>query len=54
MKIRSLTAATGLALFCLSVSPAVLAHTKAEIDASADSALKHFYTLTPANKRLMD
>jgi len=37
MKIRSLTAAAGLSLFCLIVSPAAFAHTKAEIDASADS-----------------
>jgi lipid-binding SYLF domain-containing protein len=52
MKIRSLTAAAGLSVFCLLLSPAVFAHTKAEIDASADKALKHFYTLTPANERL--
>ena len=45
MKIRSLTAAAGLSLFCLVLSPAVFAHTKAEIDASADKALKHFYAL---------
>jgi len=37
MKIRSLTAAAGLSLFCLIVSPAAFAHTQAEIDASADS-----------------
>ena len=54
MKIRSLTAAAGLSIVCLFSSPAVFAHTKAEIDASADSALKHFYTLTPANKQLAD
>jgi lipid-binding SYLF domain-containing protein len=54
MKIRSLTAAAGLSLFCLVLSPAVFAHTKAEIDASADKALKHFYALTPANRQLAD
>lgn len=54
MKIKSLTAAAGLSLFSLFVSPAAFAHTKAQIDASADSALKHFYTLTPANKELAD
>jgi lipid-binding SYLF domain-containing protein len=52
MRIRSLTAAAGLSVFALLASPAVFAHTKAEIDASADSALKHFYTLAPANKAL--
>lgn len=54
MKIRSLTAAAGLSLFCLVLSPAVFAHTKAEIDASADKALKHFYALAPANRQLAD
>jgi hypothetical protein len=38
MKIRSLTAASGLAHLSLLIGPAALAHTEAEIDASADSA----------------
>ncbi len=54
MKIRTLTAVTGLALFSLLIGPAALARTKAEINASADSALKHFYALTPANRELAD
>ena len=54
MKIKSAAAATGIALFTLMLSPTVLAHTKAEINASADSALKQFYAMTPANKQLAD
>ncbi len=54
MKIRSVTAASGLALFGALMGPAAFAHTKAEIDASADGALRHFYAMSPANKQLAD
>lgn len=54
MKIRILTAVSGLALVSLLVGPAAMARTKAEIDASANNALAYFYTMTPANKHLAD
>jgi lipid-binding SYLF domain-containing protein len=54
MKFRSFTAASGLALFGVLIGPAAIGHTKADIDASANSALAHFYTLSPANKELAD
>src|SRR5271154_3809249 len=54
MKIRTLTAVSGLAIVSLLIGPAAIARTKAQIDASANSALAHFYTMTPANKQLAD
>jgi len=46
-------AVTGLALFTLIASPASFARTKAEIDASADRAVAHFYTLNAQNRELV-
>jgi lipid-binding SYLF domain-containing protein len=53
MHMKSLTAAAALAVLGLFASAASFAHTKAEIDRSADRALKHFYTLNPANRALV-
>lgn len=54
MKLNTTTTVACLALASLFLSPAVFARTKAQIDASADAALKHFYAMTPANKQLAD
>lgn len=51
MKIRALTAATGLILGLFTSAPA-LGATKAELEASANKALAHFYTLGSMNKEL--
>ena len=53
MQIKSLTAATALAVVGLCASTAAMAHTKAEIDRSADRALKHFYALNPGHRELV-
>jgi lipid-binding SYLF domain-containing protein len=53
MHMKSLMAAAALAIAGLLASAATLAHTKAEIDQSADGALKHFYTLNPSHRDLV-
>jgi lipid-binding SYLF domain-containing protein len=53
MHMKSLTAAAALAIVGLLASAATLAHTKAEIDRSADRALKHFYMLNPSHRELV-
>lgn len=53
MQIKSLTAAASLAILGLFASAATFAHSKAEIDRSADRALKQFYTLNPTNRELI-
>jgi len=53
MQMKSLTAAASLAILGLLASGASFAHTKAEIDRSADRALKQFYTLNPTNRDLI-
>jgi hypothetical protein len=50
---KSLKSATALAFMGLLASAAALAHTKAEIENSADRALTHFYTLNHANWALV-
>ena len=52
MKLRTLTAATGLTILGLIASTPTFAATKAELDASATKAMKHFYTLGTMNKEL--
>jgi len=54
MNLKMLMAATGLAVIGLVVSAPTFADTKAEIDASADAALQHFYALNPGNKQLAE
>jgi lipid-binding SYLF domain-containing protein len=54
MKLKTLMAAAGLAILGLVASAPSFARSKAEIDASADSAVKHFYTLNSENMRLAD
>lgn len=54
MKLKTLLAATGLAVLGLVASAPTFAGTKAEIDASADKALQRFYSLNPSNKGLAD
>jgi len=53
MQIRSFTAAAALAFVGLFASAATMAHTKAEIDRSADRALKHFYAMDPSHRELV-
>jgi lipid-binding SYLF domain-containing protein len=52
MKLTALAAATGLAILALVASAASSAHSKAQLDASADRALHHFFALNPANRQL--
>jgi lipid-binding SYLF domain-containing protein len=52
MKLKTLTAVTGLTILALVASSATLASSKAEISARADKTLEHFYALNPANKQL--
>ena len=52
MNAKSSMVAAGLAALCLLANTAAFAHTRAEIDASADRALKEFYTLNPTNQEL--
>jgi len=54
MKLTTLLAVTGVTVLGLIASAPSFARTKAEIDASADAAVKHFYTLNPEHKRLAD
>jgi lipid-binding SYLF domain-containing protein len=52
MKLKSMMALASLTLFTFITSAPSFARTKAEIDASADSAVSRFYTLDPQNKEL--
>jgi lipid-binding SYLF domain-containing protein len=52
MKLKTLAATTGLVILALVASAASFASSKAELDASADTALQHFFALNPANKPL--
>src|ERR1022692_4359258 len=54
MKLKALMAITGLTLFALVASGPSFARTKAQIDASADKAIAHFYRLNPKHKELAD
>jgi lipid-binding SYLF domain-containing protein len=54
MKFKGLMAVMGLAVFGLIASAPSFARSRAEIDASADSAVQHFYALNPEHKRLAD
>jgi lipid-binding SYLF domain-containing protein len=52
MKLKALTAVTGLTILGLVASGACFASTKAELRARADRTLEHFYRLNPTNKDL--
>ena len=52
MRLKALIA--GLTMLALMASVPSFARTKAEIDASADKALAHFYKLNPKHKELAD
>jgi len=54
MKRHVLTAATGLTLLSVFASAACYATSKADLNASADQAISHFYALSPMNKQLAD
>ncbi len=54
MKFNTLMAVTGLAVLGLAASAPSFARSKAEIDASADAATKHFYAMSPRNRELAD
>jgi lipid-binding SYLF domain-containing protein len=45
-------ATTAVTMLAVIASPASFAHDKAQLDARADKAVKHFYTLSPMNKEL--
>ncbi len=53
MQMKTLAAVTALAIVGLFSSAATLAHSKAEIDRSADRALAHFYKLNPSHQELV-
>jgi lipid-binding SYLF domain-containing protein len=52
MKLKILTAISGLTILAIVTSSACLASTKEEISARAERALEHFYSLNPTNKQL--
>ena len=54
MKLSLTMALTGVAALGLVVSASSFAMTKAEIDASADTAVKRFYALNPEDQLLVD
>jgi lipid-binding SYLF domain-containing protein len=54
MKLKSLAASIGLVILGLSASAGSFAGSKAELDASSATTLKHFYTLNAANRKLAD
>ena len=54
MRLKALMAITGLTLFALVASGPSFARTKAQIDASADKAIAHFFRLNPQHKELAD
>jgi lipid-binding SYLF domain-containing protein len=54
VKLKILMAVAGLMIFALVASAPSFARTKAQIDASADRALAHFYALDPKHKELAD
>ena len=52
MKLNAITAAIGLTILGLIASAGGFARSKAQLDASADKTLNHFYALNPANAQL--
>jgi lipid-binding SYLF domain-containing protein len=54
MKLKPLGAAIGLTILGLTASGGSFGDSKEELDASSAQALKHFYTLNPANRKLAD
>lgn len=52
MKRKAVMATTGLTILGLLASPASFAESKADLDAHATKAMKHFYTLGSMNKEL--
>jgi lipid-binding SYLF domain-containing protein len=54
MKLNTLMAVAGLTVLGLAASAPSFARSKAEIDASADAAAKHFYAMSPRNRELAD
>jgi lipid-binding SYLF domain-containing protein len=54
MKITTLKAATGFMILGLFASTATFAHSKAELNTSANKTLTKFYALSPMNKELAD
>ncbi|HWZ62726.1 MAG TPA: YSC84-related protein [Steroidobacteraceae bacterium] len=54
MKLQALIAVIGLTFLSVVASAPSFARTRAQIDASADKALAHFYALNPKHKELAD
>jgi lipid-binding SYLF domain-containing protein len=52
MKLKPLAASIGLTILGLIASAGSFGDTKAELDTRSAHALKHFYTLNPANQKL--
>jgi lipid-binding SYLF domain-containing protein len=52
MKLKVLTAATGLTILGLIASTATFADSKAELNESANKTMRHFYKLNPTNREL--
>ena len=52
MNLKAVAATTGLTILALVASPASFADNKAQVDARATKAVKHFYTLNSMNKEL--
>jgi lipid-binding SYLF domain-containing protein len=54
MTLKPLAASIALTILGLVASSGSFAHSKAELDVGAAKALKHFYALNPANRKLFD
>jgi lipid-binding SYLF domain-containing protein len=54
MKLNAMMAAIGLTILGFVASAGAFSHTKAELDASSERALRHFYALNPANRPLAE
>jgi len=54
MKLNTMMAAFGLTILGLVASAGALSRTRAQLDASSDTTLRHFYALNPANHALAE
>ena len=52
LELKALAAIIGLTILGLIASAGAYSHSKAQLEVSADRAVKHFYTLNPANTEL--
>jgi lipid-binding SYLF domain-containing protein len=54
MKLNAMMAVFGLTILGVVASAGAFSHTKAQLDASSDGALRRFYALNPANRPLAE